>query len=142
MKRIVNGEEVELLDAGVNVEASGEQLVVRVDGERRTAVAVKRGDQVLVSYQGRQYVVEKQRRRAGGAGAAAAGTLTAPMPGAIVAVLVEEGQAVTKGERLVVLEAMKTQQPFLAPTDGTVKSVPVSVGQQVSEGQVLVVVEP
>jgi 3-methylcrotonyl-CoA carboxylase alpha subunit len=142
MKRIVNGEEVELLDSGVNVEASGEQLVVRVNGERRTAVAVKRGDQVLVSYQGRQYVVEKQRRRAGGAGAAAAGTLTAPMPGVIVAVLVDEGQAVTKGERLVVLEAMKTQQPFLAPTDGTVKSVPVSVGQQVSEGQVLVVVEP
>ena len=81
-------------------------------------------------------------RDAAAAGAAAAGTLTAPMPGAIVAVLVEEGQAVTKGERLVVLEAMKTQQPFLAPTDGTVKSVPVSVGQQVSEGQVLVVVEP
>jgi 3-methylcrotonyl-CoA carboxylase alpha subunit len=60
--------------------------------------------------------------------------LTAPMPGRIVAVLVEPGQAVTKGTPLVVMEAMKMEHTVVALTDGHVDQVLVNVADQVPEG--------
>lgn len=60
------------------------------------------------------------------------------MPGLIVDVPVTEGQTIAKGDRLVVLEAMKTQQPFLAPFDGVVDRVLAKAGDQVQDGQLLV----
>lgn len=68
--------------------------------------------------------------------------MRAPMPGQIVDVLVERGANVTKGEKILVLEAMKTQQPFTAPFDGVVEKLDVTKGQQVAEGAVLAVVKP
>lgn len=64
------------------------------------------------------------------------------MPGSIVEVRAVEGQAVERGDKLVILEAMKTQQSFEAPFAGTVTSLPVSTGDQVVEGQLLALVEP
>ncbi|MGN6782932.1 MAG: biotin/lipoyl-containing protein, partial [Marmoricola sp.] len=64
------------------------------------------------------------------------GSLLAPMPGTVVAVPVEDGSAVTAGDTLLVLEAMKMQHAIKAPTDGVV-SLDVTVGQQVSAGDVL-----
>jgi biotin carboxyl carrier protein len=63
------------------------------------------------------------------------------MPGQIVEVSVREGETVEVGARLMVLEAMKMQQPIVASVSGKVKSVRVQVGSQVAEGDVLVVVE-
>lgn len=63
------------------------------------------------------------------------------MPGVIVDVLVAEGDTVTKGQKLLVLEAMKTQQPFTAPFDGKVTKLPITKGQQVIDGATLAVVE-
>ena len=60
--------------------------------------------------------------------------LTAPMPGRIVAVLVQEGQAVVKGTPLIVMEAMKMEHTIVALADGRVDQLLVSVGDQVSEG--------
>ena len=70
-----------------------------------------------------------------------AGSLLAPMPGAVVRVLVEPGQHVSSGEALVVLEAMKMEHRVNSPADGTVAEVRVTVGDQVESGQVLVVVD-
>ena len=67
-----------------------------------------------------------------------AGRLTAPMPGKIVAVLVQSGQRVTKGDPLAVLEAMKMEHTVLAPDDGTVTATPYEVGEQVEEGAELI----
>ena len=58
------------------------------------------------------------------------------------ALSVGRGDRVTKGQVIVVVEAMKTQQPFVAPFDGTVTSVKVDKNDQVADGQVLAVVEP
>jgi propionyl-CoA carboxylase alpha chain len=69
------------------------------------------------------------------------GGCRAPMPGKILAVRVEAGQAVRKGETLVILEAMKMEHEVVAPHDGTAKQVLVQVGQQVDAGAVLVVLE-
>ena len=65
------------------------------------------------------------------------GAILAPMPGRVIAVLVEAGQAVTKGQRMLVLEAMKMEQALLAPFDGVVAELKVTEGAQVSEGTML-----
>ena len=63
--------------------------------------------------------------------------LTANLAGTVVKVLVEPGKAVTAGETLLVLEAMKMETEVTAPKDGTVAAVAVAVGDAVQGGQVL-----
>ena len=69
--------------------------------------------------------------------AAGATTITAPMPGTILKVNVTNGQAVKKGDVLMVLEAMKMENEIMAPADGTVSSVSVASGASVESGAVL-----
>ena len=69
--------------------------------------------------------------------AAGAQTIAAPMPGTILKVNVSNGQAVKKGDVLMILEAMKMENEILAPCDATVSSVNVSAGQSVDSGAVL-----
>ena len=69
---------------------------------------------------------------------AGATTVNAPMPGTINAVKVSAGQAVKKGDILVILEAMKMENEIMAPADGTVASVNVTKGATVNTGDVLV----
>lgn len=66
------------------------------------------------------------------------GAVLSPMPGRVIAVLVEAGQMVAKGERMLVLEAMKMEQALLAPFDGVVAELKVVEGAQVPEGTLLV----
>ena len=77
----------------------------------------------------------------GGTGGAGSGTVSAPMQGTIVKVLVEVGAAVTLGEALCVLEAMKMENQINAQTSGTVKEIRVAAGDSVGTGDVLVVIE-
>jgi acyl-CoA carboxylase subunit alpha len=65
----------------------------------------------------------------------------APMPGKILAVRVQPGQSVRRGETLVILEAMKMEHDVAAPHDGVVRELRVEAGQQVDAGDVLVVLE-
>ena len=76
-----------------------------------------------------------------GAAAAAAGPVS-ELPGTVVAVLVEVGQEVSAGERLVVVEAMKMEHPAMAAADGVVTEIHVAVGQYVEAKTVLVSLEP
>lgn len=141
MRRFVNGLETELTHAeGVTVKPFGDRLIVHSERGSETAVAVREGDSILVSYLGRQYRIEKATRRAAST-AKGSGTISAPMPGLIVDVLVAEGNHVDRGQKLVVLEAMKTQQAFSSPFPGVVKVLKVKPGDQVIEGQLLVEVE-
>lgn len=63
--------------------------------------------------------------------------VSAPMPGKILAVKANAGQAVKKGDVVVVLEAMKMENEIVAPQDGTVASINVAVGDSVEAGDVL-----
>ena len=65
--------------------------------------------------------------------------VNAPMPGTILDVKVAQGQAVKKGDVLLILEAMKMENEILAPQDGTVAQVAVSKGASVNSGDALVV---
>lgn len=86
---------------------------------------------------------QSAKRGAAGAGAAEAdGVVRAPMPGTVLAVKAVEGQRVTLGEPLGVLEAMKMEHTLTAPCDGVVGSVGAAVGDQVPLGHPLFTVEP
>ncbi len=72
---------------------------------------------------------------------AGGGSLAAPMPGKIIAVMVKPGQKVEKGAPLVILEAMKMEHTIAAPADGVVKEVHYASGEQVLEGAELIAFE-
>ncbi len=78
----------------------------------------------------------ESRGEAGGSGA-----VNAEIPGLVVEVFVETGQAVAKGDTLLVLEAMKMQNEIAAPIDGTVGDVLVEAGQSVNAGDGLLRIE-
>ncbi|WP_424891874.1 biotin carboxylase N-terminal domain-containing protein [Streptomyces sp. XH2] len=79
---------------------------------------------------------------AGGAGAAGADTLTAPMPGTVTVVKASVGDFVSAGQSLLVVEAMKMEHVISAPHDGTVAELDVTPGATVAMDQVLAVVTP
>ena len=66
------------------------------------------------------------------------GHLTAPMPGAIVSVLVNVGDTVKKGQPLIIMEAMKMEHTIVAPLDGVVEAIYFAPKEQVKEGAELV----
>jgi len=73
---------------------------------------------------------------------AAAGSLIAPLPGAVGRVLVTPGQRVSAGDLLLTLEAMKLEHPVHAPAAGIVAELPIAIGVQVDMGVVLAVIKP
>ena len=70
---------------------------------------------------------------------AGAATVSAPMPGKIMSVAVKPGDAVKRGQVLLILEAMKMQNEIMAPSDAEVADVRVAAGQSVNTGDVMVV---
>ena len=70
---------------------------------------------------------------------AGANTINAPMPGKILEIKVRAGEAVKKGQVLLILEAMKMQNEIMSPADGTVSDVRVTAGQNVKTGEAMVV---
>ena len=75
--------------------------------------------------------------KAAPAPAGGAGALTAPMPGTVLDIKVAEGAAVTAGQVVLILEAMKMENEITAPADGTVASIPVTKGASVNSGDTL-----
>ncbi len=76
--------------------------------------------------------------RAGSASAEA--TIQAPMPGLVLDIPVEPGAAVTEGQTVVVLEAMKMENDLSSPISGTIKEIHVTRGQTVDQGEALVII--
>jgi 3-methylcrotonyl-CoA carboxylase alpha subunit len=106
-------------------------------------IARAKPDGIFVSnHEGWSGVFSPARHDGTGQASAADGAIIAPMPGKVIAVDVAEGQAVTAGQRLMVLEAMKMEHALTAPFDGTVSELSASVGGQVQVEAVLCVVEP
>lgn len=78
--------------------------------------------------------------KAAPAAVSGAGTVSSPMPGTILDIMVKEGDIVKAGQVCVILEAMKMENELPAPCDGTVKSVNVTKGASVNTADVLVVI--
>ena len=67
--------------------------------------------------------------------------IESPMAGKVVEILVEVGKKVAEDDEVIILEAMKMENPVYAPENGVVKEIKVEVGKKVAEGEVLIVME-
>jgi biotin carboxyl carrier protein len=116
-----------------------------VDGKSHESYVAPGDHDWQVLIRGRLYPVtvederEKRLRSAAGGGVAETGEfhLRAPMPGLVVAILVEEGQAIKKGQVLLILESMKMQNELKASRDGIIGRVRVKAGETVEQKQTL-----
>ncbi|MEO7754443.1 MAG: biotin carboxylase N-terminal domain-containing protein [Terracoccus sp.] len=119
-------------------EAEERQTIVVEVGGKRLEVSLPGG--LALGGGGHASTRKKAPKRSGGAasGAAASGdALTAPMQGTIVKIAVEEGATVAEGELVIVLEAMKMEQPITAHKAGVVTGLTATVGETVTSGVVL-----
>jgi biotin carboxyl carrier protein len=108
-----------------------------------TCHALASGD-VRIGLDGRQVTARvgdgRRGRDAAASGAAGDHAIVAPMPGRVVRVSVEPGDVVTRGQRVVAVEAMKMENALASPIDGVVSEVRVAVDDTVEAATVLVVV--
>jgi acetyl-CoA/propionyl-CoA carboxylase biotin carboxyl carrier protein len=123
----------ELVERTVPVEVNGKRFSVRLWLPEATAAPATAG-------------ASPRRARprpstVAGTGGAGSGTITAPMQGTIVKVLVSEGDQVEIGQAVLVLEAMKMENHINAETSGTVKEIRVEAGDTVGPGDVLAIIE-
>lgn len=116
------------------------KLELLIDGKRITAYVSAEHAKRWVSIDGHTIVLTRSSgaRRGGHAGHPPAGALTAPMPGQVRLVNVSEGESVTPGQTLLILEAMKMEIRVQAPMGGVVKKLLVKQGQTVEREQMLI----
>lgn len=110
----------------VAVDRIAKNVVLKIDGKRAEVNLSNEMDRLL-----RQLGLEN-------AGATKVSDIKAPMPGLIHSIKVAEGQAVSKGDALLILEAMKMENVIKAPADGTVGKIHVKQGQSVDKGMVMI----
>ena len=101
-----------------------------------TCATIADGEQVLF-VDGQAWPFGTPRADRTGGGVASDGAIMSPMPGRVIAVEVEQGDSVKKGQRLIVVEAMKMEQGLVAPFDGVVTELKTTAGAQVTEGMLL-----
>ncbi len=136
-------------DKTVHVEIIGStnsRLELLIDGKHVIAYISSDSAKRWVTLNGQTFVLTKSsggtsKGKRGGAGHENASELAAPMPGQVRSVNVSEGEAVSKGQTLLVLEAMKMEIRIQAPRDGIVKELLVKVGQTVEREQILIRVD-
>lgn len=142
---------VEYLEQGLEILIEGERLAVRIEsledgrlhidlaGRQLTLRPVWRGNELTLLWGGAAYRLRllDPQIEAGQSDSAATRVL-APMPGRVAQVQVMPGQEVSRGDVLLVLEAMKMEHTLYAPKDGRIADVHFAVGEQVEEGVELV----
>jgi biotin carboxyl carrier protein len=109
----------------VSIDQGEKQLVLKINGKLAT-LGIKSSTDLLLDKMGLTNLAGSAIKE-----------VKAPMPGLILSLLVEEGQSVTKGQPLAILEAMKMENVLKAPTDGIVSSIKVRTAQSVEKNQVL-----
>ena len=139
----INGEAAAPIEgASVNEPQPGIYSVVTADG--RSFEARVSGDEISIGRYRFQFEIEDPRAWKGGhggAGAHGSASITAPMPGKVIRLLVSVGAEVEEGQGIVVVEAMKMQNEMKTPRAGRVASIPVKEHDSVNAGAVLAVIE-
>ena len=129
--------------ASVALGRGGEFRRIALDDEQPMAAVsgFRDEEQVVAFYEGQAYEFALSSRGTGTSHGIHDGEIEAPMPGRVTAVEVSQGEKVSKGQRLLTLEAMKMEHALTAPFDGTVAELAAAAGAQVSEGTILAVIE-
>lgn len=136
------GETIEQRPGGwsiAHVEWNGVKKRIRFFAQKRKASQTKSAFWAKTGHQ--DIFGEWERVLKGGAGAANEGSLVAQFPGKVRKIFVKEGQEVSTGEPLMMVEAMKMEFTIKSPKDGKVKKVLVNEEQNISPNQLLVDVE-
>ena len=102
----------------------------------------ERDGTIIVTERGQSYFFSTAQPASAAGSAIGDGTILSPMPGRIIAVDVAQGQSVTKGQKLLTLEAMKMEHSLTAPFDGVVAELNATAGDQVQVDAVLIRVDP
>ncbi|MEW2632127.1 biotin/lipoyl-containing protein, partial [Streptomyces sp. NPDC048389] len=124
--------------ADTDEDESGRETIVVEVGGKRLEVSLPSSLGMSLARTGLAAGAKPKRRAAKKSSSAASGdTLASPMQGTIVKVAVEEGQEVKEGDLIVVLEAMKMEQPLNAHRSGTVKGLAAEVGASLTSGAVI-----
>ena len=118
----------------------GIEFEVAVEGEGKTWSATVEGKTFQIEIPDAAPVAKK--KRTGGGKKKKSGTVSANIPGKVVTVEVNEGDQVTEGQVILILEAMKMQNEIQAPITGTVAIVHCEEGQAIEANIPLVVIEP
>jgi 3-methylcrotonyl-CoA carboxylase alpha subunit len=108
---------------------------------RANAETVRDGRDWHVFWQGERWTLSLKEELQELEDQAGSGSLTAPMPGRVIKLLVATGAKVEKGQTLLILEAMKMEHTITAPADGVVKEIHYGAGEQVLEGAELITLE-
>ena len=106
--------------------AASEHLVTEINGKR-----------FEIFVHAPEPVHKRHRAKQGASGASMGAALTSPMQGTVVKIAVEEGQIVEAGELIIVLEAMKMEQPLIAHRSGVISNLSAVIGETVSSGSTL-----
>ncbi len=106
--------------------AASEHLVTEINGKR-----------FEIFVHAPEPVHKRHRAKQGASGASTGTALTSPMQGTVVKIAVEEGQIVEAGELIIVLEAMKMEQPLIAHRSGVISNLSAVIGETVSSGSTL-----
>lgn len=115
---------------------TGDGLWLEIDGRKYKVEAVKVGDVWWVHFMG--HTLQFEVVEPGVAGAEDDGNLTAPMPGKVLDVFVKEGQEVSAGDQLLIMEAMKMEHKIIADRDAVVEAIHFAAGDQVTQGAELI----
>ncbi|MFZ9366549.1 MAG: acetyl/propionyl/methylcrotonyl-CoA carboxylase subunit alpha [Burkholderiaceae bacterium] len=116
---------------------------IQIDGRHLSGRVVRDDDRFHVFWQGQHRVISWSDPIAhAGESESEGGRLTAPMPGKIVQLMVDEGASVKKGAPLLIMEAMKMEHTISAPANGKVEALNYAVGDQVAEGAQLLSFAP
>jgi biotin carboxyl carrier protein len=121
--------------------AEAGRLDLLIDGRPIVAYVSTEGPRTWVTAGGQTLVLAKSSGARRGAGIQSPGSLAAPMPGQVRAVNVQAGEAVTRGQTLLIIEAMKMEIRIQAPKDGIVSRLLVKPGQTVEREQILITVD-
>ncbi len=109
-------------------------LHVSIDGKRQSVRVVQTGNDLTLLGHGWSRLLRLKTIDAGSQGGGGAATLSAPMPGTVIAVSVQAGDKVVAGQALMVMEAMKMEHTIRAPADGIVADVLFAQGDLVPDG--------
>ena len=115
--------------------AQGSEIQTKVAAEK--LVAEVNGKRFEIVVHAPEPVVKRHRAKQSSGGGASGSGLSSPMQGTVVKIAVEEGQSVEAGDLIIVLEAMKMEQPLNAHKSGVIKNLKATIGETVASGTVL-----
>jgi 3-methylcrotonyl-CoA carboxylase alpha subunit len=137
-RRMLWGDETTLPSFAPAGEGPGTRVRAWLDGEALSATVVRDGAVLDVFLGGEHRTLELHDPWLAEVVGEIPGGLAAPMPGKVIAVLVQAGATVERGAPLVIMEAMKMEHTITAPAAGTVREIRYGVGEQVAEGEDLI----